>query len=165
MRSDNQRLQSRINGAKSKGRKTPRDQAEPSKDKLRQSMLARTVVLPGESRERFDELHRCITAAVLPVDYLECTLVDKMTVNHWKQMRAWALEKAAFNAGDSPEAHAEAARDPARAAAFMRSYDLNCDRAFARSLDRLLKLRARRKFLDQIEEATENKDTPPDPGT
>jgi hypothetical protein len=165
MRSDNQRLQSRINGAKSKGPKTPRAKAEPANHNLRLAMLARTVVLTGESRERFCALHRSITDAVLPVDFVECTLVDKMTVIHWKQMRIWALEKAAFQAGNSPEAHAEAARDPARLAPFMRSYDIACDRAFARFLDRLLKLRALRKFLDGAQEVIENKDSALDLGT
>ena len=51
---------SRANGAKSNGPKTPEGQQTSSRNNTRHGLLSRTIVLEGESLERFTELHESL---------------------------------------------------------------------------------------------------------
>lgn len=87
MASDKQIAQARVNGAKSRGPKT-------REGRLRCALLAHVVVLQGESRPRFNELLRCLQEELQPESTMEHLMVQKMAVAHWRQVRAWGMEKA-----------------------------------------------------------------------
>jgi hypothetical protein len=56
MASEKQKAASRANGARSRGPVTPEGRLRSSRNNIERGMLARTVVLDGESRPRFDAL-------------------------------------------------------------------------------------------------------------
>jgi hypothetical protein len=96
MRSDKQQAASRANGAKSRGPVTAAGKRQSSKNSLRHGILARTVVLETESKERFRELLSSFQATYRPKSAVEEVLVQKMAVAHWRLLRLWSHQKAAF---------------------------------------------------------------------
>jgi hypothetical protein len=67
-----------------------------SRNSLHHGVLARAVVLETENRDRFHELLRSFHATYRPVGPTECLLVQKMAVAHWRLLRLWSHQKAAF---------------------------------------------------------------------
>jgi hypothetical protein len=122
-RSQKQIEASRINGAKSRGPVTEEGRLNSRRGSWRQHILARTVVLDGESRERFNELHQSLISELQPATPIENLLVSRMAVAQWRQLRLWSLEKAATEAdpGSLPD----------RASVFETRYDRQFDRALA----------------------------------
>jgi len=96
MRTEKQNAASRTNGAKSRGPVTPNGKYNSSQTGLHHSILARTVVLDTESKDRFFELLKSFYATYQPQTAVETVLVQKMTVAHWRLMRLWSHQKAAF---------------------------------------------------------------------
>ena len=158
--SESRKAASRANGAKSHGPVTPEGKRNAGPRQGRNYMLARTILLPGESRERFFELYESFLNDLEPANSVELALVEKMAVAHWKQMRLWAFEQASLTASPAdpsqpghetqpdgshdPDRHALALVSPAQASSRLSSYEIACDRVFARALDRLIKLRRAR---------------------
>jgi hypothetical protein len=114
-------------------------------------MLARTVVLEGESRERFNELCTTIADELQPVTATEHLLVQKMAVAHWREMRFWNLEKAGMDHEVARQSGDDASADPTiRGALALRTlgqttsqFEIRCDRQFDRALSRFERLRER----------------------
>ena len=116
-------------------------------------MLAQTVVLEGESHERFEQLLEAITAEVNPRTSIEASLVETMAIARWRQMRVWGIQKAAFdiemarpeNANGSPPARAAVVfrglGDNSRTLDLQHRYETSYDRQFSRALALLVKLR------------------------
>ncbi len=89
-------------------------------------MLARTVVLEGESRDRFTALYKSLLDELKPVTAIEELLVQKMAVAQWRQIRIWSFEK---NSMDTSAANLQALGD--RASIYETRYDRQFDRAMA----------------------------------
>ncbi len=115
-------------------------------------MLARTVVLDGESKERFNELFKSLADEINPAGAIEAILVQKMAVAQWRQMRFWNLEKAGMDYETARQSGELASADPSlRDALALRSLgsvatsqlEVRCDRQFDRALSRLERLRQR----------------------
>jgi hypothetical protein len=150
MRSEKQIEASRLNGAKSRGPVTPEGKRNSANTNWCRGMLARSVVLDGESRTRFDELHRSLTEELQPVTAIETMLVQKMVVAQWRQMRLWTMEKAGM---EKDSANFE------RSSLFESRYDRQFDRALA-TLERLREKNPRRS-----QQANENNACPGSLGT
>ena len=86
----------RRNGAKSKGPITREGKANSAKNSLKHGLLARTVVLPNESKDRFVRLLRSLQKEFLPATAVERHLVETMAVSRWRQLRTWGLENSAI---------------------------------------------------------------------
>jgi hypothetical protein len=138
-RSDKQIEASRANGAKSRGPVTdegkqhssrnaipastdvsarpglsqpyPRDGPTPRSALGQHGLLAQTVVLDGESKERFATLLHSIQEELQPATAIENQLVETMAVARWRQFRIVGMEKAAVarEVGKLDPAHGPAA--------------------------------------------------------
>jgi len=87
----------RANGKKSKGPISVVGRRNSSRNGTRHGILADVVLLKGESRERFLALLNSFIAEFQPATPTEDTLVQKIAVAHWRQLRIWAMESAGTN--------------------------------------------------------------------
>lgn len=149
----------RANALKSTGPKTPTGKAVSSKNNLRHGLLARTVVLDGESLERFTTLLYALRDELQPQTGIEATLVENMAVARWRQMRLWGMEKAGIayeiqkqECSDKPEVLEQDAptraalafrtlSDHSRSLELMNRYETRYERQYNRALARLMDLR------------------------
>jgi len=173
MTTEKQKSASRANGAKSRGPVTSQGKLNSSKNSIHHGLLARTVVLDSESKDRFHELIKAFSSTYNPQTPVETVLVQKMAVAHWRLLRLWSHQKAAFAMELREQPASLAAEDaPTRdsmafgtlggkspAASTMDRYEITYDRQFARAL-RLLRweqqLRVRsQQPIENIEEPTE----------
>jgi hypothetical protein len=83
---------SRANGRKSRGPKTAAGKAISSQNALRHGLVASTILIEGESAERFEALLASLVAEYEPKTETEMQLIENMAVCKWKQLRIWALE-------------------------------------------------------------------------
>jgi len=97
MASERQINAARTNGAKSRGPKTPEGKRRSVRNRTIHGLLARDIVLDGESRERFERLHHALVAELEPETTLEHALVEDITVCRWRIMRLRVIENAAVN--------------------------------------------------------------------
>jgi hypothetical protein len=77
----------RRNAQRSTGPKTPEGKAAVSMNALRHGLRARTVVLPGENREEFDQLCDDLDVEWRPQSRTEQFYVEQMAVSQWKLTR------------------------------------------------------------------------------
>jgi hypothetical protein len=149
-RSPKQIEASRLNGAKSRGPVTIEGRLAASNSNWRRHLLARAIVLPNESRERFTELENSLLAEIRPKTPVEMLLVNRMVVSQWRQMRLWGMERSSIAADPSGL--------PERASIFETRYDRQFDRALA-TIER------RRGLKNKVGPATRSKqtETPPEP--
>jgi hypothetical protein len=167
MPTEKQIAASRANGAKSRGPVTDDGKRRSARSNTERALLTRTVVLDGESRERFDALLTALNDELKPETVVDHMVVQKVAVSHWRLMRAWAMESARIAHEANSQVNGEIA-DPATrdALAFgklktgMSEYEMRCDRQFTRALHLLEKLRAGR-----TREAIQSKDPGPISGT
>src|SRR5258706_15621921 len=89
----------RVNGAKSRGPKTPEGKAVSSMNALRHDLTASRPILPGESQESFDVLlkdYKDYMEEYEPEGPGEIDLVHRMVVSKLREQRAWTVETAAL---------------------------------------------------------------------
>ncbi len=98
MPTDKQVSASRKNGARSRGPVTPQGKRNSARKISPYSGLARSVVLEGESRVRFDALIVKLTQSLKPQSDLDHLLIGKMATSHWRQIRLWESETAGQSA-------------------------------------------------------------------
>ena len=120
--SDKRAATSRANGKNSHGPVPPEGKLRSSRNSTRHGLLARAIVLEGESRDRFNDLVRQLNEALKPQTQIDHLLVGKMAASHWRQVRVWNLER-------------EGEKTPG-------DHEMRLDRQFFRTLDRYLKLHA-----------------------
>jgi hypothetical protein len=96
---------SRINGRRSKGPIAPEGIHNSSRNNTRHGLLAQTVVLEGESEERFNALLEHYMQIHQPQSPIEAGLIEHMAVAQWRLMRAWGTQKLALD-------HDIASQDP-----------------------------------------------------
>ena len=162
MRTQAQIEASRANGAKSKGPVTEEGKNRASRNATRHGLLAETVVLKGESIERFHDHLAGFIAEFKPESSLELELVEKMAVFRWRQLSVWGLETASITDAitelteNSPEV---LDKDPAVRASLaiaeigakskildlFQRYDTRFDRQFDRALKQLTASRREKK--------------------
>ena len=95
----NQINANRRNAKKSTGPKT-----EAGKDRVRFNALvhglrAESTIFHGEDRTKFDQLLEQLTAAWMPQDDMEKTLVERIAVNQWKLARLDRSEAMFYDPG------------------------------------------------------------------
>ncbi len=95
--SDKKLAANRANAQKSKGLVSIAGRRNSSRNNTRHGILADVVLLEGESRERFTALVNSVIAEYQPETHTEFTLVQKIAVAHWRQMRIWAMDSAGIN--------------------------------------------------------------------
>jgi hypothetical protein len=144
MPTEKQRAASRANGAKSRGPVTAAGKQISAKNALRNTLLARTVVLDYENRERFHELLHAFREELNPQTTIEDIMVQKLVVAHWRQLRIWGMEKSTLLHEVNQQHNLGNADPPARDAAALRSsgvslnhFEMRFDRQFAATLRRL----------------------------
>jgi hypothetical protein len=96
----------RRNARKSTGPKTPEGKAKASMNALRHGLRARTIVLPDESQEEYDQLHAGFQEKYRPQDPVEQYLVDLAAIAKWKLARADDFEVQCDANAKTPEARA-----------------------------------------------------------
>ena len=97
MATDKQIAANRINALKSTGPRTPEGKFISSLNNLRHEMLARSLLIHGESLERFRALLATFYAHLQPRNPMENALVDSLVQARWRQMRFTSIDSAAIN--------------------------------------------------------------------
>jgi hypothetical protein len=90
---EKQSAASRANGKKSRGPLTAEGKINSALNSTVHGLLARTIVLEGESHDRFKRLLDCLYEELRPESPIEVQLIETMAVARWRQMRIWGLEK------------------------------------------------------------------------
>jgi hypothetical protein len=147
----------RANGAKSRGPKTPEGKSTSAKNSLRHGLLAKTIVLEGESAEAFVELLTSFQDEHEPETPTEEALIEEMAVARWRRERIRNMETGGLNNqirhpkfmddDDISIQHFNAFRtltDETRALDLLNRYDARYDRQFRSALASFLNLRAKR---------------------
>jgi hypothetical protein len=143
----------RRNGALSKGPVTEAGKQASSQNGVRHGILTQTVVLEGESKDRFEQLHSALIAEFQPRTTTESALVETMAIARWRHMRVLGIQKAGFDLEfawqTTPASPAYRAAivfknlaDTSRVLDLLHRYEVSYDRQFSRALSLLLKLRA-----------------------
>ena len=90
----------RANAQKSTGPKTPEGLAKctaAATAQITHGMLAKTIVIQGESEPRFLALLQAVTNAFHPITEPEHAAVLRMVVATWRQLRVWAFQSLDIN--------------------------------------------------------------------
>ena len=172
MASERRILANRANAAKSTGPTSPAGKQKSSRNSRRHGMLARTIVLDGESLTRFTALLATLKEELQPQTGIESALVESMAVARWRQMRLWGMEKAGIayeiqkqesssDSQDTMERDAptrvalafRALSDHSRSLELMNRYETRYDRQYGRALERLIRLREKVIFPNEPNEA------------
>jgi hypothetical protein len=164
MRTESQKQAARANGAKSRGPITSEGKLASSRNATTHGMLSGTIVLKGESEERFNMLLADLHAELQPQTTVEITLVENMAVARWRQLRIWGIEKANMEyemraqseARDAAEGHPvedtatrcalafRSLSDDSRSLELINRYEARYDRQYLRAHHRFLQLVDRR---------------------
>jgi low affinity Fe/Cu permease len=96
------------------------------------------AVLDWEDQNAFHALFSRLHSEHQPATVTQEILVEKMAQHYWLTQRAITLQATCFNSEIAPE-------NPEKQLALYLRYQTTHDRAFHRSLDRLLKLRAEKR--------------------
>ena len=86
----------RANGAKSRGPITPEGKLASSQNATQHGIFSRTMVLGCESQNRFEQVLAELKEQVQPRNSRESGYVEIMAIARWRQMRVWAVQKAAI---------------------------------------------------------------------
>jgi hypothetical protein len=97
MSTERQQNASRINGSKSHGPVTSEGKLASSRNAITHGMLSSTIVLKGESTDRFLWLLTSLLEEFQPQTPFEESLIENMAVARWRQMRIWGMEKASMD--------------------------------------------------------------------
>jgi hypothetical protein len=97
MTTERQKAANQANARHSTGPQTQRGKAVVRLNALRHGLLARDVVLPGESADAFEELLSQVRAEFAPVGPIEELLVDRLVKIMWRLCRLDRVETALFD--------------------------------------------------------------------
>ena len=143
MASEKQKAASRANGARSRGPVTPEGRLRSSRNNIERGMLARTVVLDGESRPRFDALMISLQEELKPETTIENLLIHKMAIAHWRLMRVWGMERSGLSNEHAPSF--------GKSGVHLNEHEMRFDRQFTRALHGFERFRATRtRHVQQI---------------
>ena len=163
MATPNQIRANRANALRSTGPTTAEGKQIASRNSIRHGMLSQTVVLEGESQDRFIEFVASLQAQLKPRSEAEAAIVETMAIARWKQMRIWGVQKAGFDL-EMARLNSDCNLPPARAYMVFKNladnsrvldlqyrYETGYDRQFCRAYAFFLKLRE--KPETQIEDS------------
>jgi hypothetical protein len=97
MTTERQKAANQANARHSTGPQTQRGKAVVRLNALRHGLLARDVVLPGESADAFEELLSQVRAEFAPVGPIEELLVDRLVKIMWRLCLLDRVETALFD--------------------------------------------------------------------
>jgi len=95
----NQIRANRRNAQKSTGPKSPAGKERVRFNALVHGLRAESTVIPGEDRAKFDQLLERLSAAWIPQDDMEKTLIEQIAVNQWKLSRLDQSEARFYEPG------------------------------------------------------------------
>src|SRR6204780_5263109 len=159
MSTERQQNASRINGSKSHGPVTPEGKLASSRNAVTHGMLSGTIVLEGESKDRFRALVAALHEELQPRTPIETSLVENMAVARWRHMRIWGMEKAGMEHEMRRQAEAAQSKedtatrsalafrtlsDDSRSLELINRYESRYDRQYLRAHRRFLEVRDRR---------------------
>ncbi len=127
------------NAKLSSGPKTEEGRAKSCLNNFRHGFAGAFTVLPSEDQEEFDTLLHGLRHEHQPKTMTEILLVGKMAQHHWLVQRALRFQENIIAASDMDP------RDQERQFSLYLRYQTANERAFHRSLNDLLKLRAERR--------------------
>ena len=84
----------RLNGAKSRGPKTPDGRAISSMNSLKHGLTGKTVLLQNESSAEFTEMLNAYFDCLQPRDQIETDLVADLVAARWRLRRTWRYQTA-----------------------------------------------------------------------
>ncbi|MBV9759138.1 MAG: hypothetical protein JO340_01125 [Acidobacteriaceae bacterium] len=141
MSTDAQIAANRANARHSTGPVTDAGKAASCRNNFRHGMAGAFSVLPSEDQDEFDALLCGLRAEHQPATLTESILVQKMAQHYWLSQRAQRLQDLTM-AEDLP------AKDQDRQFSLFLRYQTTNDRAFHKSLNDLLKLRAEQRRME-----------------
>jgi hypothetical protein len=171
----------RINGAKSKGPKTPETRAKSARNGVKHGLTAvSTIILACESEDEFNKLLAQFVASHLPVGAAEQDTVEQMAVARWRARRIRTAETALVDVemarrgpetdkefpGADPGVHLglalKALSDESNSLALFSRYESRHERVYHRAYRTLRELQAARKAHEPKQ--PEGAPTPPPDG-
>jgi hypothetical protein len=84
----------RINGAKSRGPKTPEGKAISSMNAVRHGITARTLALQNEDQGQFIQILNAYCDHLVPTNQAEVDLISDMVAARWRLLRIWRYQTA-----------------------------------------------------------------------
>src|SRR4051812_45886269 len=96
-RTEAQKLASRLNGAKSRGPKTPEGKAAASRNAMKHGLYSSTVVLTCEKQEEFQAAFEAYTEEWQPESLTELDLVTSLAQASWRLKRVIAIGSASLD--------------------------------------------------------------------
>jgi hypothetical protein len=139
---------SRENGKLSHGPVTQEGKAAIRLNALKHGLRARTIILPGESQEEFDQLSQDLDEEWQPATPTERICLENMVVAQWKLIRAENQETWLHSLPDDDPR-------PAKHLAAVLQFEDRFERAFQRALRTLQRLQKDRRLASK--EAAEAK--------
>ena len=130
----------RANAQHSTGPITPEGKAAVAQNNFRHGLAGSFMILDWENREEFDELVENLRAEHRPSSPTEVLLVESMARHYWLRQRAQRLQCLCFH-NELPMVPEQNQKE---FALYLR-YQTTHERAFHKSLNDLLKLRAERR--------------------
>jgi hypothetical protein len=159
MATPNQIRANRANALRSTGPVTEKGKQIASRNSIRHGMVSQTVVLEGESQDRFIDLLTSLTLQLKPRNDAEAAIIETMAIARWKQMRIWGIQKAGFDL-EMAQLNSSCTLPPARAYMVFKNladnsrvldlqhrYETGYDRQFCRAYAFFLKLREKPETL------------------
>lgn len=154
-RTEKQIEASRLNGAKSQGPVTPEGKAISSQNNLRHGILAKFILIDGESLELFHQFMQSLESTWQPVGPIESAFIETMALSEWRLSRLVGMQKAGIDSEISKQPDCDPATraflafttmaEQSRVLDLMIRYESRCDRQYDRALTRLLAAQKRRK--------------------
>ena len=128
MTSARQIAANRQNALKSTGPRTPEGKRRVSRNALRHGLLARDLLLEGESAEEFAAFREGVLEQLAPVGAVEAMLAERVVAAAWRLRRALRMERDVVRESlEEERAEADFLPSPEEP-------DLTADRAAARTL-------------------------------
>jgi len=169
--SEKQLAANKANAAKSTGAKTIGGKYNSSRNAITHGFLATSIVLPGESRERFLELLASLINEFEPATANELNLVETMAVCRWRTLRCWTLEAASLTHEQLRQADSATEENgptctmlalrslagPPNSQENLSRYEVRFDRQYHRAADSLLRLKAKKRIRSHFQKKTKGK--------
>jgi hypothetical protein len=132
----------RRNAEKSTGPRTPRGKAVVAGNAIRHGLVAREILLRGESEGELAAFAARLRAQLAPADELERLLVDRIAAAAWRLRRLARVEAALFDEEERPaNAFSHFGREKM---AVLSRYETTLERSLYRALHELQRLQAER---------------------
>ena len=161
----------RINGAKSRGPKTPAGKAKSSRNAIKHGIFAQVIVLSNENADLFELLTEDFVRRFEPRDGVELSIVEQMVAATWRLSRCWEMQTQTMNLemekDQDPDNenlkarsfHATIGNSPAMQ--LLHRFENSYERIITRAIRNLANLRKNFPMPDTGEQKQRNEPTPP----